>query len=301
MTIFTIGDSIAHGMAATLGSVDKAVVNGRVGDLSGQIDQIQGQIQRGDTIVLSIGYNSATPTGLSAADLQTIQAQVSRLTQAGATVLIPGLRTRGMTSGAHGNFATLNDNADGTPGIASRINEQLGRITGARLLTECTTQANGQSNGDPHAFAAELARICQAAAASSQANTAPAAPAAPETGNGTGNGNGANPSAEADNNSFFRNLFVGLSQIPLIGGLFRMLGNLFGMNIPEPTPSGASAPATGTGGTGAQAQGAPDAQTLAAARAAGQGSPAAGTGADADVAMPSLPAARGPLVQGARG
>lgn len=286
-----VGDSVALGIGQAIPrSMISAEGNLRIDQMQNYFNSAIATAESGDTVIVSAGYNSTGPNGISTEDLTRLQGWVNQLHTKGARVVIAPLRETGMT----GDYAHLN-------GQTAITNRQLRTLTNVTVADQCVATANGIPGGEIHGAYPDLARICQASAAASTAVTA-----SPAAGTGTTT-NGGNPSAEADNaqanrnsggiGDFFRNILTSLSQIPIIGGLFRAIGNLFGLNIPEPAATTTTAAAAGTGGT-TDTQTTPDERTRAAALAAANGNSAAGTGTDvASVAPTSLPAARGPLVR----
>lgn len=119
--------------------------------------------------------------------------------------------------------------------------------------------------------------------------------------------------AEQQNEGGFQGFLRGLLDIPILGGIVRMICGLFGMNFDTPaTTTGGETPNTGTGGDSQQpANGqsqtpeqsnTDQARANAEALAAASGSTAAGTGTETTgpTAPPAsfnpLPAATGPVV-----
>lgn len=160
-----VGDSVAVGIG---GAIAGAQVFARerlfIEDMQPYFDRAVAAAGQGDTVIISAGYNSTGPNGLSQSDLTLLQTNIDQLVAKGAHVVIAPLRETGMT----GDYARLN-------GQTARSNTQLRGLRNATVADQCVATANGIAGGEIHGAYPDLARICQAAATAARAATGPAA------------------------------------------------------------------------------------------------------------------------------
>lgn len=283
-----VGDSVGLGISQAIPGSQFVGAEGRqLSQMGPDFNSAIAAAGQGDTIIISAGYNGA----FSTQDVSLLTNSIQQMRQKGAHVVIAGLRETGMDEAINTQYAATN-----------RQLQQVASATGAVFSTQCTTIGNSLPAGNVHGGYPQLAQACMSAAS---AGGSPAAAAGTSTATP-----GAGASAEADRDAESRNqeggmrgFFLMLSRIPLIGGVFRWLGNLFGMNIPEEPAAAPTTPtAGGTGASTTEPQTTPDERTRAAARDAANGNTAAGTGAEvASASVPvSLPPGNGQRVRGAQ-
>ena len=293
-----VGDSVGLGISQAITGSRFAGAEGlRIDQMGTHFNSAIASAAQGDTVIISAGYNSTGPNGISNEDVQRLQGWIDQLHAKGARVVIAPLRETGMT----GDYAALN-------GRTAQTNRQLATLRNATVATGCVATANGIPNGEIHGAYPDLARICQAALAS-----APGETPGQETGNAENNRRAAEQQATEGG---FRGFLRGLLDIPILGGIIRFVCGLFGMNFDNNTAAAGGETPNGGAGSGQNQQPAngqsqtpepsnPE-RANEQARAAVNGSPAAGTGQDATAPgtpgttppFNPLPVSTGPTVGG---
>lgn len=274
-----VGDSVGLGISKALsGSMFAGAEGLRIDQMQNHFNSAVATAEKGDIVIISAGYNSTGPNGISADDLKSLQTLTDQLNAKGAKVVIAPLRESGMT----GDYAKLN-------GQTAKTNEQLRTLKGATVAEGCIASANGIAGGEIHGAYTDLGRMCY------EAGSKAVAPS------------GAGVRSEADreaDSAGSKGESSGLEGIwETIKGFFSMIAEaisgifskLFGSDeSKEPATPAATPPAKPS----QEAKAAPDAQAQAAALAAAKDNPAAGTGAEAStVAAPVvLPEAVGPRI-----
>lgn len=281
-----VGDSVGLGISQAIPGSQFVGAEGRqLSQMGPDFNSAIAAAGQGDTIIISAGYNGA----FSTQDVSLLTNSIQQMRQKGARVVIAGLRETGMDEAINTQYAATN-----------RQLQQVASATGAVFSNQCTTIGNSLPAGNVHGGYPQLAQACMSAAAG---GSPAAATGASTTTPGAGSSAEADRDAESRNNEGgMRGFFLMLSRIPGIGGIFRWLGNLFGMNIPEEPAAAPTAPTTGgAGASTTEPQTTPDERTRAAARDAASGNAAAGTGASVTSAsVPvSLPPGNGQQVRGA--
>lgn len=149
-----VGDSVAVGIGGAISGAQVFAQNSlRIDQMQSNFDRAIAAAGQGDTVIISAGYNSTGPNGLSQSDLTLLQTNIDRLVAKGAHVVIAPLRETGMA----GVYARLN-------GQTARSNTQLRGLRNATVADQCVDTANGIAGGEIHGAYPDLARICQAAA-----------------------------------------------------------------------------------------------------------------------------------------
>lgn len=150
-----VGDSVGLGISQALtGSTFAGGEGKRIDQMKADFNSAVAAAEKGDTVIISAGYNSTGPNGISAADVQSLQTFIDQLGEKGAKVVIVPLRETGMT----GDYARLN-------GQTAKTNEQLRGLKGATVVEECIATANGIAGGEIHGAYLDLGKKCVDAAA----------------------------------------------------------------------------------------------------------------------------------------
>lgn len=271
-----VGDSVGLGISQALKGSSFAGGEGkRIDQMQADFNSAIAAAEKGDTVIISAGYNSTGPNGLAEADVKSLQTLATALNEKGAKVVLVPLRETGMT----GDYARLN-------GQTAKTNAQLRTITGATVAEAALASANGIPNGEIHGAYLELGRASVEAAARISAPAA--APATAQT-------DGERQAAAADNGK--KEQGWGEWIMGLINGLIEWITSFFSGGD-KAQPETASPAATPTAPASEEAKASPDAKTQEAALAAARGNAAAGTGTSvSESSIPSLPDATGPRVK----
>lgn len=160
-----VGDSVAVGIGGAIAGAQVFAQNGlRIDQMQRYFDRAIAAAGQGDTVIISAGYNSTGPNGLSQADLAFLQTNIDQLVAKGARVVIAPLRESGMA----GDYARLN-------GQTIHTNRQLRGLRQATVADSCVAVANAIAGGEIHGAYTDLARICRAASTTTiAANSRPA-------------------------------------------------------------------------------------------------------------------------------
>lgn len=288
---FAVGDSVALGIGQAIPGAQIIAHEGRtVATMQPLFNSALAAVEKGDTVIISAGYNSTGANGMSADDLKLLQTNVTALAEKGAKVVIAPLREEWPQGG---KYAALK-------GLSSKTNKQLRSITGATVAEDCIAVANGLANGEVHGSYDKLSSICTATAAKI---AAPAAAVA-NTDGGLTEGEKLAASADAKGGGLMDGLMDFISMIgDLLKGIGEKIAEVFSSIFGSLTGSGDDKVASNDGAAKPdkpkdEGKGAPDAKAKEEALAAAKGNSAAGTGKDvADNGTPSLPEAKGPKVK----
>jgi hypothetical protein len=151
--IIVVGDSVAQGIGGAItGAKIFAAQGAKIEGMGEFFSKATAEAGQGDTVIVSAGYNSTGPEGLSKADEQRLQGWVQQLRDKGAKVVISGLRDEDMA----GSYAHLN-------GRTTKTNTALERIaaaTGATFSQRCRAIAGMIPNGEIHGHYNALALEC---------------------------------------------------------------------------------------------------------------------------------------------
>lgn len=280
MAVYAVGDSIAVGLGTT-----SLVTNSTSGPSNETNDMARGSLaipamrsyferaigatQRGDTVIVSAGYNYGNQP-IPEGDLTQLKQWIERLETKGANVVILGMREEWPSDGVNTDYYRgIYADAQGQMTTIMRNNQlrTLARNSGVEFSESSIAVANRIFNGHPdysgeiHGGYRELAEAAQrdvrprAAASAPAAETSGAAPApdaavdAPAAGTPRASDvEAAAAAAQGNEPSLMESIFATLVEFPIIGGLFRMLAGAFGIEVPPETDEDASpaaAPADG--------------------------------------------------------
>ncbi|MBA4274788.1 MAG: hypothetical protein C0436_03940 [Alphaproteobacteria bacterium] len=157
MATFVVGDSVGVGIGQNIrGAQVYATPGHQIQQMGPHFNQALGAISRGDTVVISAGYNSTRAGGIPENEQRQLQGWVQQLRDGGAHVVIMGLRETNIGSG----YRQLS-------GRTSISNQQLAGIaqaTGASFAEGAIAIANTIPRGEIHGRYAELAREALAVA-----------------------------------------------------------------------------------------------------------------------------------------
>lgn len=137
MAIYTVGDSISEG-CGTVAGVTRAYATTGMGvpAMGTHFAEALAVVQRGDTVIVSAGYNSDIPQ-------EQLTAWIQGLRDKGAKVAILGLRETWAEGGTYAHIA------DVTPGRNTAL-RAVAAATGATFVEESITLANQLPGGEIH-------------------------------------------------------------------------------------------------------------------------------------------------------